>query len=255
MEKVSIQFTLTDLFVELYSFFYTGKPLPQEEQEAESDLHHFLQMIMSDIENLEMDKHEKLSDIEDLLLLMHLIVEVHLNGLPPNDENLGLLVRKIIKTHELTTNPQSKTSEILTVSDLAVKCDLIKPNSYQHFIVKYLTQVRNNILKEVYPFLHIETTKFATQLQYALYYYYLQESGDYPKFKHKTKETNEIGIRHNINPTNFRLKYNKINAPITGKQFRQQIDPEDSTKVLQMLSDYPKARDIARLDLDKLKNS
>ena len=97
----------------------------------------------------------------------------------------------------------------------------------------------------------------ATQLQYALYYYYLQESGDYPRFgvdTTKEKGIEEIATRHGIGFKNFQIQYNKVSYPKTGREFRQKKS-KDVAKVLEMLSDYPKAMNIARLDLDNLRNS
>ena len=107
------------------------------------------------------------------------------------------------------------------------------------------------------PITPTPSNKEATQRQYALYYYYLQESGDYPQFQsgNKEKDIKGIATKHEFSWKNFQEKYNDITRPNNeGKEYRQKY-PKDLKKVIEMLSDYPKAQDIARQDLDSLKNS
>lgn len=94
-----------------------------------------------------------------------------------------------------------------------------------------------------------------TTRQYALYYYYLQESGEYPQFPsgQKLAKCQEISKRHGISAKNFQMDYNSIFDRKNGYSERSRI-PNDTKAVIKMLSDHPKAQDKARLDLDPFEN-
>ena len=135
-----VQHYLGDLFAELYALFRSGNISPQAGQNGTvSDTNlKALQTVINDIHSLRMDSHEKLSEIEEVLLYMHLITEATLHGLPPNNERLSLLVKELIRRHQLTTNPRN---EITTVKELVSECEDIKPHSYQNLVIEKLTQL------------------------------------------------------------------------------------------------------------------
>jgi hypothetical protein len=142
------QHYLGDLFAELYALFRNENISPQAGQNGtvtDTNLK-ALQLVINDIHILRMDSHEKLSEIEEVLLYMHLITEATLHGLPPNNEHLSLLVKELIRRHQLTTNPRN---EITTVKELVSECEDIKPHSYQNLVIEKLTQLQKKVYKEI----------------------------------------------------------------------------------------------------------
>ncbi|MCB0536041.1 MAG: hypothetical protein KDE33_00800 [Bacteroidetes bacterium] len=92
--------------------------------------------------------------------------------------------------------------------------------------------------------------------QYALYVYYLQRSGEITWFENhpegKLKAIKELLINEGIDttPKYFQIKYNLINNYNTNRIAKNQI-PNISYVIENLLSDYPRAKEIAIKELEE----
>lgn len=127
-------------------------------------------------------------------------------------------------------------------------------NKYEHYQRSHFIEKQEQVL----PIKSKDKSKSTTIPQYALYYYYLQESGDIEYFenhpKGKVTAIAELIKTEHLNTTKkyFQKVYNKFAHYRTNRVAKRQMANIDYVANT-MLKNYPKAQEIARLELQEAK--
>ncbi|GAA0723871.1 hypothetical protein GCM10009430_27770 [Aquimarina litoralis] len=122
----------------------------------------------------------------------------------------------------------------------------------------YLEEKDNQRLQKENPKKEKQVRKNPSILQYALYYYYLQQSKDFPHFENhpegKVRAIEELIKNANLNTTQkyFQLRYNKIANHKTNRVALNQVK-NIGFVANTMLKEFPKAQKIALSDLEEAK--